>query len=82
MTMTADLPVESLHRHLGAPDVALDPMVQIGKPQPWPGTPLYACPYRIGEAVGYASGVDEAEALLTAAQTVAQIIEHGGLKKP
>lgn len=78
MTMTADLPVESLHRHLGAPDVALDPVVEIGRPQPWPGTPFYACPYRIGDIRGYASGVTEPEALLQAAQTVAQILEHQG----
>lgn len=76
--MTADVPVESMAKHFGAPDVPLDPLVQIGKPQPWPGTPLYACPYRIGDRTGYAGGIDATQALLTAAQTVAQILEHEG----
>ncbi|MET8424932.1 hypothetical protein [Nocardia sp. NPDC004860] len=75
--MTAsDLPAESLLSRFGEPDITLEAVVEIGRPKPWPGTPHFACPYRIGETTGYAAGVDAAEALRSAVQTVAEILQR------
>lgn len=72
------LPVESVAHRFGAPDVPFELAAEIGKPQPWPGLPIYACPYRVGDKAGVASGVDEAAAVRQAAQTVADILARMG----
>ncbi|MGW4124894.1 hypothetical protein [Nocardia sp. NPDC004711] len=46
-------------------------MAEFGKPQPWPGLPVHACPYRIGDKTGYA-----VEVLQSAVQTAAEIVQH------
>lgn len=74
--MTAELPVASLSKHFGTPDVALVPAVVVFEPQPWPGTPLWACPYKIGDEVSYAGAVSAQEARQQALDTVAQILNH------